>query len=608
MTNPINEIERLKKANHYKSAIEVSKDALARFPEHTIIIAYNLGAIYQTELGYGDIAKDYYLKAINWHTNNPDHLKNAKQARHELDVVLAATYENLTLLSDSYEEINKLANKLWAINPNEINLKPNIKLIQEKQRRGKSWPETYYEVSSIFWNVDPSKDRGLYGFGASIYRRLLVNRKKFRLSRQLYEFCAVGYGGLMQLILFRILNKMKGESSGRVHFDEIAFIVDDSIALLSEYLKFNPNDERVKKTIDILKETMQKYSGASKTSLKKGNNFNLIDYKKRIVGETRCQNQIVLNTNNQNELFEIIEKLSDILLIPFKKSLNPSEFNTETQKEFLLVQRFFRRGGKVSIYPNNIPAQNSFCLVGKDEITASAWVNNALGMEQTTIPNINKAFQYFSNALKESPDYSFAIYNIATCYAMKGELQEAVKYFEKAHKIYPADNEIYNELIQCKQELQHERISTVQYNQNKFPIGSPYYNENDDSPPRCRSCGSTNINFSIHGGERYWICTSCGRQSGEAATYDPVTAVPAPHNDPIFRKDLRLKPDNIYFICPDCGHPEFFEFLPGIISCKKCHKIGLKFLYKNRINPGNGCLLSSLYIILTISLIFVLIL
>jgi len=80
------------------------------------------------------------------------------------------------------------------------------------------------------------------------------------------------------------------------------------------------------------------------------------------------------------------------------------------------------------------------------------------------------------------------------------------------------------------------------YDPEVFQAGSEYYNEKDDTPPRCRSCGSTNINFDVYESGRFWVCLDCGRQSGMEAAYDEENAIPAPHNDPFLRESLGFDP------------------------------------------------------------------
>ena len=83
----------------------------------------------------------------------------------------------------------------------------------------------------------------------------------------------------------------------------------------------------------------------------------------------------------------------------------------------------------------------------------------------------------------------------------------------------------------------------IRYNEKEFSPGSPYYHKDDDCPPRCRSCGSDKLSFYVANNQRFWICHDCGRQSGESATYNPKTAIPAPHNDPIFKEGLEANPE-----------------------------------------------------------------
>ena len=444
-----------RRKGQYQSTIDSYKLALKKFPEHTIFCAYNLGALYQTELGYGDIALEYYLKAIDWYHQNPDSRKNDPGAQKELDVIISATYENMTLLSSSYEEFYDWAEKTLALNPGANSLRDNKKKIEIKEKSGNPWKQTYFETANIFWNTDPNKDKGLYGFGASIYRMLLINRKKLRVDRQQYEFCANGYGALMQLIFAKILN-VQNNTIGKIQISEIEFILDDVIAVLSLYLKINPNDVRVNKAVEIFKEQKRNYSDHSDHMPGNSVTHETITPGRRVIGETKCHNQIVIVPKDQNELFEIINELSGILLEPFINEPQPYQYQAELQNEFMQVQQLYARGKNISINQNQGSSKSTYCLIGDKPLTAWAWIYNALGMEQTFINNIDLATNYFYKALKDSPGYSFAIYNIATCLAMKGQYNEALNYYEEAYRYYPSDTGIYRELIECRKEIQRD--------------------------------------------------------------------------------------------------------------------------------------------------------
>lgn len=546
--NNLSETELLRKAEQhtrcaeYKSAIHTYEYILDNYENHTIYSGYNLANIYQAHLGEGKIAKDYYQKVIKWNNSHPDYLKQDAKDRKDLDSIIAATYENISLLSDSYNEIYDWAKKLWLINPEEKNLRQNIEIIKEKENKGKPWKETYFETAGIFYNVDPKKDRGLYGFAASIYKRLLLNRNLFRLDRLEYEFSAIGYGGLMQLIIDKTF-KTQRQTAGNLNFDEIEFVIKDAVSILSEYLNSNPNDERVKKAVELLKKQKQKYTPQNdlptdmKDYASQVIKYNPIDFAEgspfynpeddnpprcrscgsnniyfylannqrfwtcddcgrlsgknasynsesaipspendpyyqkgmdeltgkinydfrfinRLLGETRCHNQIMVSVKNQNELFEIVGTLKEILLIPFENTPSVENFHSESQRELMMVNQLYASGKNVSLHLNHGYSQNTYCLVGNSAITIQAWIYNSLGMEQTAINNLSKAMEYFNLALNDSPDYSFAVYNMATCLAMTSNLKKALQYYEKAHEYYPYDRDIANELMECRQSVQ----------------------------------------------------------------------------------------------------------------------------------------------------------
>ena len=81
-----------------------------------------------------------------------------------------------------------------------------------------------------------------------------------------------------------------------------------------------------------------------------------------------------------------------------------------------------------------------------------------------------------------------------------------------------------NQLVRDEEGLSLQE--QIKYSPTLFTEGSPWYHPGDDAPPRCRSCGSTNLEFALHSNQRFWVCLACGRQSGEAARYDKDFAFP----------------------------------------------------------------------------------
>jgi len=255
----MNRADDCRKKKQYKSAIKYFEELIEEFPEHTMVSAYNLGTVYHTELGYGEKAKECYLKVIAWHESKPNYRASEPKARKTLDTILANAYENLMLVSDSFEEFYSWGEKLRAINPKADVLHENLKDVQKAEQRGLDWEEVYFETAQLFWDTDPAKDRGLYGFGASIYRRMLRGHRRenrtFRLNRQMYSYCANGYGGLMLMIVARMGKDMES-ALGRVDVDEVAFIFEDAVGLLKEYSEKNEDDDRVRNCIGQLEETL----------------------------------------------------------------------------------------------------------------------------------------------------------------------------------------------------------------------------------------------------------------------------------------------------------------------------------------------------------------
>ncbi|MCF7859123.1 MAG: hypothetical protein K9N07_07355 [Candidatus Cloacimonetes bacterium] len=235
------------------AAINTYKKALELYPQHTVFLSFQIGAIFQPQLGYGEDAKKYYLKAIEWNKKNQDFITKKIEARKQYDVIMANVYENIASLSDSFDEMYLWAEKLWEINENEEILRENIESTREAQARGVQWKQVYFDLAQLYWDADPAKDPGLYGFGASIYERVLVNKDKYRLDRQMYSYCANGYCSLMMLNITRI-NKGLVRKHKYLFKSEMEFILRKPIHLLEKYLEINPNDTRVKDSVQFFYE------------------------------------------------------------------------------------------------------------------------------------------------------------------------------------------------------------------------------------------------------------------------------------------------------------------------------------------------------------------
>lgn len=243
------EAEEYKKKFYYASAISYFKKIIELYPDHTLFACFQIGATYQAELGFGEEAKIYYLRAVEWNDSHPEFMKHRPDARKEIEKILASTYENLASLSDSYDEIYRWAEKLWEINPNDQILRENMESTKKAQSMSLPWSQTYYELAGLYWNADPSRDPGLHGFGASIYQRLLNNPGKFRLERQYYDGCAKGYCALMMLIVSNIGEQME-KMHGQLILKEFEFILEKPIEILEKYLSRH-KDEKVTESLDF---------------------------------------------------------------------------------------------------------------------------------------------------------------------------------------------------------------------------------------------------------------------------------------------------------------------------------------------------------------------
>lgn len=235
--------EKLADAKRMQSA-KVKFDAILSLdmaPDDRALALYNTGAFYLEHLGDGIQARHFYEATVNHYEENPQ-LKSDFGVRK----FLGWAYENLMILSLSYQEYDDWAEKLRAVSPEEGILQGQVPVIHEKQEAGMPWSDMMRMISGSCYNRnDPANDPGKYGFGAGVLQLLLENRKRLRLSREDWSTALYEYGALMQKMSMVSLRAMEVQENIDAH--ECKFYIDNARSRVDEYLATNQPNEVIQK-------------------------------------------------------------------------------------------------------------------------------------------------------------------------------------------------------------------------------------------------------------------------------------------------------------------------------------------------------------------------
>jgi hypothetical protein len=208
-------------------------------------------------MGEGIQAKDFFEATVNYYEEHPQ-LKSDFGVRK----FLAWAYENLMILSLSFQEYEDWAEKLRSVSPEEGILKGQVPLIHENQEAGMPWSDMMRMISGGYYNRnDPANDPGKYGFGAGVLQLLLENRKRLRLSREDWSTALYEYGALMQKLGMISLRAM--EVQGHIDPHECRFFLENGRVRVDEYLAANQPNDVIQKLSTSMDELLGMMSGES---------------------------------------------------------------------------------------------------------------------------------------------------------------------------------------------------------------------------------------------------------------------------------------------------------------------------------------------------------
>jgi tetratricopeptide (TPR) repeat protein len=218
----------------FRSVIGQTEELLARHPEHTPYLAYNLGELYQRQVGDGEKAHSCYERGLTGF----DFSKGVIQPGM-LYQIEANTCENLMLLSLSYDEYDCWASRLEQIQPQNTILSVQRLIVQNMRKHANRWSDV------MFWMADSFKpelpDSPYLGGAASIYQLLAIHSKELRLYPKIRRKAILQYGMLAISIAARSDRTMQ---IARIRPDphEYRFVLEAALAMVEQVTAADPTD------------------------------------------------------------------------------------------------------------------------------------------------------------------------------------------------------------------------------------------------------------------------------------------------------------------------------------------------------------------------------
>jgi len=224
---------------------------LESWPEHASLLRYNLGALERSETGNGLKAREYFTTVAAGPRDDDAARSNPETMRQ----LLANSYENLMVLSLSYEEYYSWADKLESLQPDNPILTVNRPDTKQAEDRGHPWRACLETLTAGYWNQDHSADPGQYGNAASTFHLLLHHRSKLRLSRDQQTGAAFMYSASIARVHSACGMAMQSRYGfvNRADFDDIAA---EAIPFVKDYCDHDPSDLQALKGLTLLQSCL----------------------------------------------------------------------------------------------------------------------------------------------------------------------------------------------------------------------------------------------------------------------------------------------------------------------------------------------------------------
>lgn len=216
--------------------------------------SYQLGAFYWGEVGDGPSARSCFEETVaHWK-------RAAAEAGGKVNLpfpLLANAAENLMLLSLSYEEFDRWADKLRREAPQEPILHELVPEFQKLRDAGEPWSSVILGYALNYINPGSVAGAGAPSSGACLFQLLIENRRQLRLPLQNWRAAVLGYMSAMSFVLGRADN-LSLKHTGRHQPGELTFVTTKYTKHLVEYCSENSYDQELGRLLRKIEDDLQK--------------------------------------------------------------------------------------------------------------------------------------------------------------------------------------------------------------------------------------------------------------------------------------------------------------------------------------------------------------
>jgi hypothetical protein len=222
--------------------------SMTKIPDRYAWATYNLGAIYYHLFGDGEAAREEFIAA----TAKFDAHGYGKRPR--FIQIHSAAIENTMLMALSFEEFERLAERLKKLTPDAPVLAGLVPQVNDLKDRGGPWSDAMFKITYGYYNRnDPKLDAGRYGQAKSTYHVMLTNRRKLRLKREDWRL-AVNEYAVLAMRMATDCWKRRGSESDPNSPEEYLPILTQTLPLIDEYLEANSGDDEIRQHRKIIQD------------------------------------------------------------------------------------------------------------------------------------------------------------------------------------------------------------------------------------------------------------------------------------------------------------------------------------------------------------------
>ncbi len=216
-------------SKRFNSARTLLEDSLPMMTgtKNVMLANYQLGALYWSQIGDGEEARNCYQRAADIEEDSFFDLR-------------ANAFENMMILSKSYDEYMDWAGRLRGKKPKADVLVGQYPHVVKARDAGHPYYEVLMSFAMTYYNRNDTRlDLGMYGCAASIYQILLQNRRAMRIPKDdlrtvFFEYIALMWRIVSDAIIFAQKRRMSLDPNDYMFMIEKAFAYRDQYAAVDE--------------------------------------------------------------------------------------------------------------------------------------------------------------------------------------------------------------------------------------------------------------------------------------------------------------------------------------------------------------------------------------